>query len=224
MAGPPKWLAARSPKMPTVRWASRQAIVVTGAGSGSGTAKSHVNSPEPAWIGAVPVPRGRTFQQSATGSHRYSSSVSPSSRGRACSRQCQSSCSTSCPCQSTDAVVRVVHPSSLAPIVDGTRPQRGTSPITARPAATAPGAASRRRLAGNPTMATSGTSQRAMASTVAVPVERAQQVGRAGRRPLEHDAGDRRRGRRPARRRPGATGLRTRRHRPACSATTGNPS
>src|SRR4051794_41439265 len=59
-----------------------------------------VKSPPPTAIGAVLVPRGRTFQQPATGSHRYSSSVSPSSRGRSWPRQCQSSCSASWPVQS----------------------------------------------------------------------------------------------------------------------------
>ena len=78
-----------------------RAIVVTGAGSGAGRANSMMKSPLPPAIGAEPVPRGRTFHAPATGSHRYSASVSPSSRGRNCDRQCQSSCSASCEVQST---------------------------------------------------------------------------------------------------------------------------
>ena len=89
------------PSTPTMMCPSRQAIVVTGAGSGSGMAKSMVNSPAPTSIGAVPVPRGRTFHAPGTGSQRYSSSVSPFSRGRSCSRQCQSSCWASWKLQST---------------------------------------------------------------------------------------------------------------------------
>ena len=58
-------------------------IVVIGAGTGSGAAKSMVIAPEPAAMGAVDVPRGRTFQQSGTGSQKYSASVSPTSLGRA---------------------------------------------------------------------------------------------------------------------------------------------
>ena len=69
--------------------------MVTGGGSGSGNAKSMVNAPLPACTGAVDVPRGRTFQAPGTGSQKYSSSVSPSSRGRSCPRQCHSNCSTS---------------------------------------------------------------------------------------------------------------------------------
>ena len=53
-----------------------------------------VRSPLPPWTGAAPVPRGRTVQQSATGSQRYSSSVSPSSRGRSWWVQWKSSWST----------------------------------------------------------------------------------------------------------------------------------
>ncbi len=83
------------PSTPTTMCPSRQAIVVTGGGSGCGMAKSTVNSPAPTAIGAVPVPRGRTFHAPGTGSQRYSASVIPSSRGRSCSRQCQSSCSAS---------------------------------------------------------------------------------------------------------------------------------
>jgi hypothetical protein len=79
-------------------------MVVTGAGSGSGTATSIVKSPLPTAIGAVLVPRGRTLQQPVTGSQRYSSSVSPSSRGRSWPRQCHSSCSTSWAVQSTGGV------------------------------------------------------------------------------------------------------------------------
>jgi hypothetical protein len=75
--------------------ASRQAIVVTGAGTGSGDAMSMVHAPEPADIGAADVPRGRMLQQPRTGSQRYSSSVRPSSRGRRFLFQCQSSCSAS---------------------------------------------------------------------------------------------------------------------------------
>ncbi len=61
---------------------SRQAIVVTGAGTGWGIAKSMVNSPEPTCIGAADVPRGRTLHESGAGSQKYSSSVSESMRGR----------------------------------------------------------------------------------------------------------------------------------------------
>ncbi|BET45144.1 hypothetical protein RGQ21_01260 [Kitasatospora aureofaciens] len=75
--------------------ASRQAIVVTGAGSGAGDAKSIVHSSEPADIGAADVPRGRMLQQPRTGSQKYSSSVRPSSRGRRFLRQYQSNCSAS---------------------------------------------------------------------------------------------------------------------------------
>ncbi|AKZ53449.1 hypothetical protein SAM23877_0400 [Streptomyces ambofaciens ATCC 23877] len=70
--------------------ASRQAIVVTGAGTGSGDAKSIVHSPEPAGIGAADVPRGRMLQQSRTGSQKYSSSARPCSRGRRFFCQCRS--------------------------------------------------------------------------------------------------------------------------------------
>jgi hypothetical protein len=84
--------------------AIRHAIVVTGGGVGSGIAKSMVNSPVPAAIGAAEVPRGRTFHAPGTGSQRYSSSVSPSSRGRSCARQCQSSCSASDEVQSIDVM------------------------------------------------------------------------------------------------------------------------
>jgi hypothetical protein len=50
---------AHRPRHETMMCASRQAIVVTGAGIGSGDAKSKVHSPEPADIGEVEVPRGR---------------------------------------------------------------------------------------------------------------------------------------------------------------------
>ena len=92
------------PRTPTTICPSRQAIVVTGGGSGSGMAKSMVNSPAPTATGAVPVPRGRTFHAPGTGSHRYSSSVIPFSRGRSCSRQCQSSCSASWKFQSRSLI------------------------------------------------------------------------------------------------------------------------
>ncbi len=72
------------PRTPTTRCPIRQAIVVTGAGSGAGRANSMMNSPLPTVIGAELVPRGRTFHAPATGSQRYSASVSPSSRGRNC--------------------------------------------------------------------------------------------------------------------------------------------
>ena len=65
--------------------------MVTGGGSGSGKAKSMVNAPLPACTGAVEVPRGRTFQPFGAGSQKYSSSVSPASRGRSWPFQCQSS-------------------------------------------------------------------------------------------------------------------------------------
>lgn len=63
---------------------SRRAIVVTGAGvgTGSGDAESIVHSPEPAGIGAADVPRRRMLQQPCTGSQKYSSSARPCSRGR----------------------------------------------------------------------------------------------------------------------------------------------
>ncbi len=70
------------PNTPTMRWPSRQAIVVTGGGSGSGKAKSIVNAPLPACTGATDVPRGRTFHEPGAGSQKYSSSVSPRSFGR----------------------------------------------------------------------------------------------------------------------------------------------
>jgi len=83
------------PSTPTTMCPIRQAIVVTGGGSGCGMAKSMVNSPAPTEIGALLVLRGRTFHAPGTGSHQYSSSVSPSRRGRSWTRQCQSSCSAS---------------------------------------------------------------------------------------------------------------------------------
>jgi hypothetical protein len=70
--------ATRVPNTPTMRCASRHAMVVTGAGLGSEEAKSITNSPPPAAIAARPCPRGWIFQVSATGSQKYSSSVSPS--------------------------------------------------------------------------------------------------------------------------------------------------
>ena len=57
----------------------RHAIVVTGGGAGSGNSQSIVKGPLPGW--SAPS-RGRTFQLPATGSHRYSASVSPARRGR----------------------------------------------------------------------------------------------------------------------------------------------
>ena len=99
--GPPKCPATRIPSTPTMMCASRHAIVVTGGGDGSGNTKSTVNAPAPGPERAEPeAGRGRTFQQPGTGSQKYSSSVSPSSRGRRCSRQCQSSCSASSSVQS----------------------------------------------------------------------------------------------------------------------------
>ena len=53
--------ALRAPRTPTMTCASRQAIVVTGAGSGSGNAKSMVTR-RTRLHRCVPVPRGRTFQ------------------------------------------------------------------------------------------------------------------------------------------------------------------
>ena len=76
-------------------WPRRQAIVVTGAGSGSGTAKSMVKAPLPAWMGARDRPRGWMLQLSGAGSQKYSASDSPSSRGRSWCCQCQSSWSLS---------------------------------------------------------------------------------------------------------------------------------
>lgn len=52
--------------------ASRQAMVVTGAGLGSIGAQSHEK---------VPSPLGRMDQQASTGFQKYSSSVRVSSRG-----------------------------------------------------------------------------------------------------------------------------------------------
>jgi hypothetical protein len=72
------------PSTPTMMCPSLQAIVVTGGGTGSGMAKSMVNSPAPTEMGAEPVPRGRTFHAPGAGSQRYSASVIPSSRGRSC--------------------------------------------------------------------------------------------------------------------------------------------
>src|SRR5215831_16715696 len=57
-------------------------------------------SPPPAAIAARPCPRGRMFQQLATGSQKYSLSVSPSQRGRSCRCQCTSSWSASWSAQS----------------------------------------------------------------------------------------------------------------------------
>jgi hypothetical protein len=122
------------PRTPTTMCPSRQAIVVTGGGSGGGMAKSMVKSPAPAATGAVPVPRGRTFHAPGTGSQRYSSSVSPSSRGRSCPRQCKSSCSASWKFQSRSVMCspcfRPTIPPCFSPkptlgrIQDRTGPQR----------------------------------------------------------------------------------------------------
>ena len=84
--------------------------MVTGGGTGSGTAKSIVKSPLPAWTGALEVPRGRTLQVSGTGSQKYSSSVSPSSRGRSWCCQWKSSWSTSSGFQSRVVLVVVMRP------------------------------------------------------------------------------------------------------------------
>ena len=92
-AARPKCDALRTARTPTMTCPSRQAMVVKGGGSGSGNAKSMVISPPPACMGAVPVPRGRTLQQSGTGSQKYSSSLSPSSRGRSWVSQWKDSCS-----------------------------------------------------------------------------------------------------------------------------------
>ena len=60
----------------------RQAMVVTGAGSGSGYSKSATRSPAPGGLMAARASaRGRMLQQPSTGSQRYSSSVRPSSIG-----------------------------------------------------------------------------------------------------------------------------------------------
>ena len=75
-------LCVRAPKQPTTTCSSRHAIVVTGAGSGTGKANSMTRSPAPPWTGATESPFARRLQVSATGSQRYSSSVRPSRRGR----------------------------------------------------------------------------------------------------------------------------------------------
>ncbi len=62
-------------------------MVVTGVGLGAGWAKSMTRSPPPAASGVVASPRGRMLQAPGTGSHRYSASPRPSSRGRACASQ-----------------------------------------------------------------------------------------------------------------------------------------
>src|SRR5581483_10889142 len=72
----------RIAKTPTTTCASRHAIVVNGSGRGGGYAKSI-------------APSGCTVQQSFTGCQKYSSSVSPSRRGRSCVRQWKSSWSAS---------------------------------------------------------------------------------------------------------------------------------
>src|SRR5699024_6408778 len=78
--GAPKCAAFRAASTPTITCPRRQAMVVNGAGSGSGKAKSMVKSPAPAWTGAVDVPRGWMFQAPDTGDQKYSSSVSPARR------------------------------------------------------------------------------------------------------------------------------------------------
>jgi hypothetical protein len=83
-----------------IRCTIRHAIVVTGAGDGSGNAKSAVSRPLPPATGAADVPRGRMLHMPGTGSQKYSSSVSPSSRGPSWFCQCQSSCSASSRVQS----------------------------------------------------------------------------------------------------------------------------
>jgi hypothetical protein len=97
-------------------WPSRHAIVVTGGGVGSGKAKSMVNGPEP---GSSSDFLGRTVQQFATGSQKYSSSVSPSSFGRTRTFQWKSSWSVSSLVQFTAI------PGTVGPIEDRTGPESG---------------------------------------------------------------------------------------------------
>src|SRR6478672_5960724 len=70
-------------------------MVVTGGGDGSGNWKSKIRSPLPTGVSVRASDRGRMLQQPSTGSQRYSSSVSVSSRGRTCLSQCHVSCSHS---------------------------------------------------------------------------------------------------------------------------------
>src|SRR5262245_53117469 len=86
--------------MPMIRCPNRHAIVVTGAGTGSGNTYSITKSPGPCDCSGLLSARGRTLHMPGTGSQRYSASVIPSNRGRRWSRQCQSSCSKSCLFQS----------------------------------------------------------------------------------------------------------------------------
>ena len=75
-------------------WPIRQAIVVSGGGDGSGSSKSITPSPVPAAIAVVASARGRMLHDPGTGSHRYCSSVSESSRLRKM-LQWKPSCSSS---------------------------------------------------------------------------------------------------------------------------------
>ncbi len=102
--------------------ARRQAIVVTGGGSGSGNANSTVNGPVPGCPSPV---RGRTFHAGCAGSQRYSSSDRPAKRGRSCLLQCHSSCSDSCSVQS---IVSVVMARTVAPATDRTGLYAGDPP------------------------------------------------------------------------------------------------
>ena len=88
-------------------WAMRHAIVVIGGGEGSGIAKSMTASPIPTAIGVVASARGRMLQHPGTGSHKYCSSVSESSRGRSTLPQWNSSWSTSS-CVQSIVMVRTV--------------------------------------------------------------------------------------------------------------------
>src|SRR4051794_20356054 len=110
MGGPPKCEALRWPNTPMVTCASRHAIVVTGGGVGSGNSQSMTKSPAPAAIVVRASARGRTLQQSATGSQKHSSSVSPVSRGRTCASQCHVSCSSASSCQATSMAPTYAEP------------------------------------------------------------------------------------------------------------------
>ena len=72
----------------------RHAMVVNGAGWAPGTRSRPPRRRRRRPSTSRPRRGGRRLQQPGTGSHRYSSSVSPSRRGRRWCCQCQSSCST----------------------------------------------------------------------------------------------------------------------------------
>ena len=69
-----------------------------------------MKSPEPAAISATPWPRGRTLHIPGTGSQKYSSSPSPSHRGRRWFSQCQLSCLSSSSVQFMSTSCQILSP------------------------------------------------------------------------------------------------------------------